>query len=127
MPQALQLAQKQCIIDEYFRRKKGGATPTQATLASSTKDAQRLDRILNQSTMSQIIKNSDILKKAPERQLLHDKRTRWGTAAQVEYALYKWICSNNNNGVVLTRELIKMYAKQLLETANKHLKEEDKI
>lgn len=117
----LTLEQKQKVITEYNRRKKTRENSSQSALARWAKDALRLDQIPHQSTMSRIIKNSQRLQNPALTQRLSNKRDRPAVAPRLELALFKWITTQNEKGVMLTGELIKMYAEKLQKEANLHL------
>ena len=89
MTQNLSLRQKQRLLAEYDRRKASGERATQASLAGWAKDAFRLDRIPNQSTMSRILKDSRDIERPAEHRRLTDRRNRTGAAPRLEAALYK--------------------------------------
>jgi len=55
------------------------------------------------------------------------KRTRPGAAPRLEEALYKWIFTQSKNGVMLNGQLLQLYAKKLLDEANKHLPETKRL
>lgn len=117
----LTLDQKQKVITEFNRRKKARENASQSSLARWAKDALRLDHVPHQSTMSRIIKNSQRLQNPTPTQKLSNKRDRAPAAPRLEIALIKWITTQNEKGVMLTGELIKMYAEKLQREANRHL------
>eukprot|EP00171_Calliarthron_tuberculosum_P004123 IDg4123t1 len=101
--QSLTLRQKKLILDEYKKRKNAGGNTNQTALAMWAKDSLRLCNAPNQSTISRI------------------------PLLRLEDALYRWICTQNNKGVMLNGELVKMYGQKLLDEANKVLPDSEKI
>lgn len=127
MTNTLTLDQKQKVITEFNRRKKARENASQAALARWAKDVLRLDQIPHQSTMSRILKNSQRLQNPAANQRLSTKRDRAAAAPRLELALFKWITSQNEKGVILTGELIKMYAEKLQREANRHLPSDEQM
>lgn len=127
MTNTLTLDQKQKVITEYNRRKKARENSSQRALASWAKDALRLDHMPHQSTMSRIINNSQSLQKRAANMSLSIKRNRAAAAPRLELALFKWVTSQNEKGVLLSGELIKMYGEKLQGEANKHLPDGEKL
>lgn len=125
--QSLTFHQKQLIIDEFKKRKSAGSSATKAALASWAKETLSLTYVPNQSTISRIFRDSEKLKSMPISQNLNMKKARTAVAPRLEDALYRWMCTQNNNGILLNGDIIKMYGKQLLEKTNEVLPESEKI
>ena len=117
MTQTLSLCQKQRLFAAYDRRKAAGESATKASLAGWAKDAFRLDRIPNQSTMSRIFKDSRDIEHPAEHRRLTDRRNRTGAAPRLDSALYKWISDLNNRGVLLSGALVRTYAIKMMQEA----------
>lgn len=123
----LTLRQKQQLYEEYLCRKKAGEKATQAALAGWAKESYKLDRILNQSSISRIIRDGPQLLRNESVLSVSAKRNRSAASPRLEKALFKWVCDQNNRGVSLSGELVIMQARKMLRMANAHLPEEEQI
>ena len=123
----LTLQQKKQLFEEHQRRKRENENATQAALAGWARDTFRLDCVPNQSTIGRIIKNGSAFSRHGPALPTNVKRKRKAAAPRLENALYKWLCEMNNNGVLLSGEVIKIKAQRLLDHANMHLSEDEKL
>lgn len=94
---------------------------TLADLAVWEKKIFSLQHTLRQSIITRLLCNAEDLMKASQ---LHDcktKRNKSAVAPLLEQALYKWICDQNNRGIMLKIENIKMQGENMMVEANKCL------
>lgn len=54
-------------------------------------------------------------------------RAKSAAAPRLELALYKWICSVGNDGVLLNADIVKIKGQKFLETGNKMLSDDNRI
>jgi len=113
------------LYEEYKFRKASGEKATQAV--GWAKHAFRLDRVLNQSSISRILRDGPQILRAERLVASGAKRNRAAAAPRLKNALFKWICARNNDGVALNGELVIMQAEKLLALANAQLPDDRKI
>lgn len=119
--QTLTFKQKQSILDEYKKRKANGMKTTQSALAEWAKEALSLPIMPNQSTISRLLRDVHKISNIPIHQNLNNKKARSAAAPKLEDALYKWICTHSNRGVIINSEIICIEAGRLMSEVNKLL------
>lgn len=116
--QTLTLLHKKKIVEEYRRRKSKNENATQPVLARWAKEALRLEKVPNQSSISRIINNADKFATIPTDASESNKRNRPSAAPRLERALFQWISDRNNSGIAMNGDVIRFHAANLLKDAN---------
>lgn len=125
--QSLSFTQKTKILDEYNKRKARGTKPTQSALAGWAKEELGLAMVPNQSTISRILRDAGQIGSLPVSQNLNNKKKRTAAAPRLEDALFTWVCTQNNRGVMVNSELIRMEATRMMNEANKLLGADEQL
>lgn len=94
-------------------RKVCGEKETKATLAAWEKKNFRLDCVPTQLLLSKILKDGGKIVNASESACASVKRHRSAAAPGLEEVLFQWACIEHNKCVIISGELIKLYALKL--------------
>lgn len=127
MTNALTFVLEQHIFKEFMRRRKAGMPYTQASLAIFAQEKFNLKQAPAYWTVSRLLKNSAQYQHIHMTTTSSCKRIRAPALPHLKTALYKMICSRNNDGIIITGKIIIVYAKKLLFEENKHNSNEVKI
>lgn len=122
---ALSIRHKQLIMEQFKEKKKEGTKLSQTALALWAKETLKLKQVPDQSTISRIVRDATRFEHFNINS--NSCRARPPAVPRLEVALYRWMCSLSNNGVLINTEVVRMKAQKLLEEANKHLPSEKQL